>query len=48
MKKKRLSIPTRKQNPVQVSSVSDLLVRGFGLHQKGDLIAAGKIYTKIL
>jgi predicted O-linked N-acetylglucosamine transferase (SPINDLY family) len=48
MIKKRLAIPTRKPNPVQVSSVSDLLIRGFGLHQRGDLNAAGKIYTKIL
>ena len=48
MKKKGLTVPAQVANVSRVKTVADLLVRGFGLHQKGDLIAAGEIYSQIL
>ncbi|OYY09726.1 MAG: hypothetical protein B7Y67_15605, partial [Polynucleobacter sp. 35-46-11] len=30
------------------NGVQDLLIKGFGLHQNGDLISAGEIYAQIL
>jgi predicted O-linked N-acetylglucosamine transferase (SPINDLY family) len=52
MSKKRQSIPNKLPNSKlgngQVNLVQELLVKGFGLHQQGDLIAAGEIYAQIL
>ena len=48
MRKKGLTLPVQVANVSRVKTIADLLVRGFGLHQKGDLIAAGEIYSQIL
>ena len=48
MRKKGLTLPAQVANVSRVKTIADLLVRGFGLHQKGDLIAAGEIYSQIL
>lgn len=48
MSKKRQVIPVKAPIHKQANSVQGMLVRGFGLHQKGDLIAAGEIYAQIL
>ena len=48
MSKKKHPIPSRSTNSNHKNSAQDLLVKGFGLHQKGDLIAAGQIYAEIL
>jgi predicted O-linked N-acetylglucosamine transferase (SPINDLY family) len=52
MSKKRQVIPKRpltsKLGRQQVNLIQELLVKGFSLHQQGDLIAAGEIYAEIL
>jgi predicted O-linked N-acetylglucosamine transferase (SPINDLY family) len=48
MSKKRHLIPSRSTHANHKNSVQDLLVKGFGLHQKGDLLAAGQTYAQIL
>lgn len=52
MKKKKQSIPVKPKNSSlggkHVSSVQDLLTKGFKLHQNGDLVAAGHFYAQIL
>ncbi len=52
MSKKRQPIPTKSPNSRlgggRGNLVQELLVKGFGLHQRGDLIAAGEIYAQIL
>ena len=52
MSKTRQVIPKRpltsKLGRQQVNLVQELLVKGFSLHQQGDLIAAGEIYAEIL
>ena len=48
MSKKRKQIPILAPKFMQGTSVRDLLTQGFGLHQKGDLVSAGKIYAQIL
>lgn len=50
--RKRQSIPTKppssKSGVGRGNLAQELLVKGFGLHQQGDLIAAGEFYAKIL
>jgi predicted O-linked N-acetylglucosamine transferase (SPINDLY family) len=52
MSKKRQSIsnklPNSRLGNGQGTLAQELLVKGFGLHQQGDLIAAGEIYAQIL
>jgi predicted O-linked N-acetylglucosamine transferase (SPINDLY family) len=48
MSKKRHPIPSRSTYSDHKNSAQDLLVKGFSLHQKGDLLAAGQIYAEIL
>lgn len=48
MSKKRQAIPVKAPIQKQGNSIQDMLVKGFGLHQKGDLISAGEIYAQIL
>lgn len=48
MSKKRHLIPSRSTHSNHKNSVQDLLVKGFSLHQKGDLLAAGQTYAQIL
>lgn len=52
MSKKRQPIPTKPPNSKlgsgQGNLAQELLVKGFGHHQQGDLIAAGEIYAQIL
>jgi predicted O-linked N-acetylglucosamine transferase (SPINDLY family) len=48
MTRKRNSIPLKLSNSSNSISLQDLLVQGFALHQKGDLVAAGEIYAHIL
>ena len=48
MSKKKQSIPAKAPNQKQAISLQGMLVKGFGFHQKGDLISAGEIYAQIL
>ena len=48
MRKNRQVIPVKAPIQKQASSVQEMLVKGFGLHQQGNLIAAGEIYSQIL
>lgn len=48
MSKNRRHTSLKNTTPRQVGSIQGMLVKGFELHQKGDLIAAGEIYAQIL
>jgi predicted O-linked N-acetylglucosamine transferase (SPINDLY family) len=50
MKKRKQTQGTslRPAHAGQGNSIQDLLIKGFGFHQNGDLISAGEIYAQIL
>jgi hypothetical protein len=48
MSKNRQAVPVKAPIQKQANSIQEMLVKGFGLHQKGDLISAGEIYAQIL
>jgi predicted O-linked N-acetylglucosamine transferase (SPINDLY family) len=48
MSKNRQAIPVKAPIQKQANSIQGMLVKGFGLHQKGDLLAAGELYAQIL
>ena len=48
MSKNRQAIPVKAPIQKKANSIQEMLVKGFGLHQKGDLIAASEIYAQIL
>ena len=48
MSKKKQAISVKAPIQKKVHSIQEMLVKGFGLHQKGDLISAGEIYSQIL
>jgi predicted O-linked N-acetylglucosamine transferase (SPINDLY family) len=48
MRKNRQAVTVKAPIQKQANSIQEMLVKGFGLHQKGDLISAGEIYAQIL
>jgi predicted O-linked N-acetylglucosamine transferase (SPINDLY family) len=50
MKKRKQThkTPLKTAHVGQGNSIQDLLIKGFGFHQNGDLISAGEIYAQIL
>jgi predicted O-linked N-acetylglucosamine transferase (SPINDLY family) len=50
MKKRKQThrTPIKTAHVGQGNSIQDLLIKGFGFHQNGDLISAGEIYAQIL